>query len=77
MAPQSKTQAWTIGVMWLVMTAVFEFGFGHFIAGHPWNALLHDYNLLVGRIWMLVLLWLTIGPYCLYRLSKSRPTPAA
>ena len=50
------------------MTILFEFLFGHFIAGHPWSHLFHDYNLLAGRLWVLVLLWTAITPYLFYRM---------
>lgn len=48
LAIQSAGQAIGIGLMWLAMTVVFEFGFGHFIVGNPWSRLLHDYNVLYG-----------------------------
>lgn len=51
LAIQSAGQALGIGLMWLAMTVVFEFGFGHFIVGNPWSRLLHDYNVLQGRVW--------------------------
>ncbi|HUX93413.1 MAG TPA: hypothetical protein VMV36_06355, partial [Ignavibacteriaceae bacterium] len=59
------------GVFWLTITIVFEFIFGHFIMGHPWEKLLHDYNFLDGRLWVIVLLWTTISPYLLFRLKSS------
>jgi hypothetical protein len=52
--------------MWLAMTITFEFGFGHFVAGDPWSRLLHDYNILEGRVWGLFLLWVTVSPYVFY-----------
>lgn len=66
---ESPAQAVTIGLIWLVLTVAFEFGFGHFVMGHSWSRLLHDYNLLKGRLWVLVLLWVAIAPYAFYRLS--------
>jgi len=47
---------------WVAATAAFEFGFGHYIAGHPWSRLLADYNLFRGRIWILVLVTLFAMP---------------
>ena len=47
--------AWTIGVMWLAMTLAFEFLAGHYFFRTPWATLLADYNLLAGRLWILVL----------------------
>jgi hypothetical protein len=62
-------QAWTIGVLWLLMTVGFEFIFGHFIAGHPWGQLFADYNILAGRVWPVFLIWVTVMPYVFFRLQ--------
>src|SRR5574341_344092 len=51
-----------MGVIWLGLTILFEFGFGHFVMGHAWAKLLADYNLFQGRIWSLVLLSILLGP---------------
>lgn len=63
---QTSTQAWTIGILWLFMTIIFEFGFGHYIMKHPWSKLLADYNIIKGRLWLLVLIYTTISPYLFY-----------
>jgi hypothetical protein len=65
----SPKQAWIIGVIWLVLTISFEFLFGHFIMDHSWGKLFADYNILKGRVWMLILFWTFIGPYFFYRIS--------
>jgi hypothetical protein len=59
----SASQYWFIGLLWLVMTVLFEFGFGHWIAGKPWNELLAAYNISKGNLWVLVLLVTLISPY--------------
>ena len=64
---ESAAQAWLIGACWLVATIAFEFGFGHFVAGHSWGRLMADYNLLDGRVWSLFLVWITLMPYLFYR----------
>jgi len=51
-----------IGVLWLILTVIFEFGFGHYIMGRSWDYLLADYNILKGRLWSLVLLTMLIAP---------------
>lgn len=66
--PATARQALLIGVMWLLYTVIFEFLFGHYIAGHSWSRLFHDYNILEGRIWVFVLIWITIAPYLIYKL---------
>ncbi|MFZ5898149.1 MAG: hypothetical protein ACOYU7_03035 [Bacillota bacterium] len=68
--PESSGQAIAIGVIWLGLTVAFEFLFGHFVMGHPWSRLLHDYNILAGRLWLLVLAWVTVAPYVFYRLES-------
>jgi apolipoprotein N-acyltransferase len=68
---QSSRQAAGIGVLWFVLTVVFEFGFGHFLMGHSWSKLFHDYNILEGRVWALFLIWLTISPYLFFKLIRK------
>lgn len=52
----------TIGIFWVVLTVLFEFGFGHYVVGHPWSKLLADYNIFNGRLWCLVLLNNLLAP---------------
>ena len=68
--PISAQQAIRIGMYWLVLTIAFEFLFGFYVAGHSWSRLLQDYNLFAGRVWSLVLIWVTIAPYLMYRLQQ-------
>ena len=68
--PESAGQALTIGLVWLGMTVAFEFLFGHYVVKRPWSALLNDYNLVAGRVWLVVLAWVTLAPYLFYRLQQ-------
>ena len=68
--PESAQQAVIIGVMWLVLTIAFEFLFGHYVGGFSWSRLFHDYNLFAGRVWVIVLIWVTVAPYVFYHLQK-------
>lgn len=65
--PASSGDAWTIGVMWLAMTLTFEFVAGHYLFHTEWSTLLADYNLLAGRLWILVLVTTTVAPALLFR----------
>lgn len=67
---RSSAEAIAIGLIWLTLTIAFEFLFGHYVMKHPWSRLLHDYNLFEGRLWVLVLLWVTAAPYVFYKLSN-------
>ena len=68
--PDTSKQAITVGLIWLGLTVAFEFLFGHYVVGHPWSKLLYDYNVFAGRVWVAVLIWVTVAPYVLYRLQK-------
>jgi len=60
-----------VGALWVVLTAAFEFGFGHYVMGHPWERLLADYNIVQGRIWVLVLLTELVGPLLVARIARA------
>lgn len=68
---ETANQALTIGLLWFVMTILFEFGFGHFVAGHSFSRLFADYKLFQGRVWVLFLVWLAVMPYFFFRLSQA------
>lgn len=68
--PESPGHAFTIGLTWLGLTVAFEFLFGHYVMGHPWSKLFHDYNVFIGRLWVTVLIWVVLAPYIFYRLQK-------
>jgi hypothetical protein len=69
--PSSARQALAIGLVWLALTVAFEFIFGRLVMHRPWSQLLHDYNLLEGRVWMLFLVWLTLAPYLFFRFRHA------
>lgn len=64
----SARDLWFVGVLWVSLTVIFEFVFGHFVVGHSWGHLLSDYNVLKGRIWLLVLIASLTAPYLIYSL---------
>ena len=70
--PGSTKEAFRLGLTWFALTVAFEFLFGHFVMGHPWATLLSEYNLFAGRLWILVLLWITISPGIFYRINRRR-----
>lgn len=67
---RSSGQAWAIGLMWIAMTLAFEFVLGHYILGHPWSRVLGDYDILSGKVWVLIPIWTLIGPYVFYRIRR-------
>lgn len=60
--PATARDAFLIGLVWLALTLAFEFLAGHYVFRTPWNELLADYDVLSGRIWVLVLLTTTLAP---------------
>jgi hypothetical protein len=72
-----------IGALWLALTVGFEFGFFHSVLGTPWAVLLADYDLLRGRVWVLVLATVLLGPIVVgtalrrRTAGRQRATPGA
>jgi hypothetical protein len=66
----SNGQALAIGLIWLGLTVAFEFLFMHYVRGIPWSRLLHDYNILEGRVWVFVLLWVLLAPLVIHRIRS-------
>jgi hypothetical protein len=59
--PTTRT-ALAVGGGWTALTILFEFGFGHYVAGDAWSKLLENYDLTTGHVWPALLLWLLVGP---------------
>jgi hypothetical protein len=62
MSPASTSEAWLIGGSWVALTLAFEFLAGHYLFGKPWSELTQDYDVLSGRIWILVLVTTAVAP---------------
>jgi hypothetical protein len=67
--PTTARQAMAVGALWVGLTLAFEFGVGHYGFGKSWDELFADYDLLRGRIWILVLLTTLVAPL----LTFTRP----
>ena len=61
--PSTSGDAGIVGALWVALTLAFEFLAGHYIFGDSWDRLLEDYNLLAGRIWVLVLITTATAPW--------------
>jgi hypothetical protein len=59
--PDRRT-ALAVGAVWTALTLMFEFGFGHYLLGTPWQELLADYDLTQDRIWILVPIATLVAP---------------
>ena len=51
------------GSFWAALTVSVDCMFEHYVLDIPWRSILSDYNLLSGRIWIMVLATEIIGPW--------------
>ena len=68
----AKRELKTLGAFWFTLTIAFEFLFGHYVDGASWSALLSNYDVTAGRLWILVPLTMGSGPVLAGRLQRSR-----
>ncbi|MBU0906740.1 MAG: hypothetical protein KKD18_01830 [Nanoarchaeota archaeon] len=61
-AVYTKKDLWLVGGIWVLMTIVFEFIFGHYVMHEGTSVLYADYNIFNGRLWLLVLFFIFVGP---------------
>jgi hypothetical protein len=65
--PAKSTEALWIGGGWVLMTVALEFLVGHYIFRTSWARLLSDYDVLGGRVWLLVLATVAFAPLTMAR----------
>ncbi|MRR16122.1 MAG: hypothetical protein EG826_06670 [Deltaproteobacteria bacterium] len=70
--PSSGKQAWFIGLCWGFLTVAFESFMGLMLQHLTVQQVLHEYNLLEGRVWSLFLIWLVVAPWIFFRIRQAR-----
>jgi hypothetical protein len=60
-----------IGLIWLIMTVCFEFGFGHYVDKAPWSKLFADYNIFKGHVWGIFLIIVLLSPIIVKILNET------
>jgi hypothetical protein len=65
--PSSNGQALLIGLVWAGLTIAFESVMGLVIQHLSLQQVMHEYNLLAGRVWLLFLIWLMLAPLIFFR----------
>jgi uncharacterized membrane protein YdfJ with MMPL/SSD domain len=70
----TRRTAVLVGAVWSVLTVGFEFGLGRFVVGDSWSKLLEQYAFWRGSAWIVVPMWIAIGPAALRDLSSRAPT---
>jgi len=72
---QTRAQALAVGAGGFLFATVFEFGFGR-LEGRSWGELVRDYNILAGRLWIVIPLALLVAPG-LHRRRQQRAAQKA
>jgi hypothetical protein len=62
----------SVGAIWVLLSVVFEFGFGHYVEGDSWSDLLENYDVTEGNLWLLILLWTAAGPAIIRATAAKR-----
>lgn len=65
---ESIDQALLTGFAWLGMTVAFDFILGRYVLGQPLKKIIFDYRIGRGRLWVFVLVWITLAPWVVYNL---------
>jgi hypothetical protein len=64
--------ALSIGAIWVALSVLFEFGFGRYVEGDSWADLFENYDVTQGNIWILILLWIAVGPAVVRTIAGQR-----
>jgi hypothetical protein len=67
---RTRSDALLIGIFWVSLTFAFEFLAGHYLFGNSWKALLRDYNVFEGRVWILILFADLLAPIFTWGLQR-------
>jgi hypothetical protein len=66
---RARASAWiAIGLLWVVLTLLFEYLFGHFVAGMPWAEISRVFDVTSGNLFSLALLSAALSPWLAARL---------
>ncbi|MCC5828760.1 MAG: hypothetical protein JJU36_04875 [Phycisphaeraceae bacterium] len=61
---------WRMGLIWVVMTVIFEIIMVRILMGRPWSVVMDQYRIDQGRLWLLLLATLLIAPVVAPWLSR-------
>ena len=60
---------WKIGLLWVILTILFEFGFG-LLTGDTLAELIKAYDITTGNLWSLIVLFTGIAPWLTAKMRK-------
>jgi len=61
-----------VGILWVVLTLLFEVGLGRVVLGYPWSRLIADYDIAHGGLMALGLLLMAFAPFIADAWSRHR-----
>lgn len=67
---RSAREAWMTGLIWVLLTMIFEFSLGYFVSGLTFGQMWAEYDLFAGKLWALVLIALLILPPIFHRMRR-------
>ena len=56
-------ETFILGSIWLILTILFEIGFGRYFLKESWGKLLKAYDVRTGNLWSILLLYLFVLPF--------------
>ena len=73
---ENAKQLFAVGLMWMILTALFEFGLGRFVLNYSSERMFEDYDLSRGGLMGFGLLFMIFAPYFAEKLRgvKTRKT---
>jgi hypothetical protein len=72
LAATTKLQLLGVGLLWVVLTVLFEIGLGRLVLDLPWDRITDDYDLTRGSFLGLGLLFLAVSPLLAARIRGQR-----
>ena len=70
---QSNQEAVSVGAIWAALSVAFEFGFGRVVEGDSWSDLVGAYDVTEGRMFILIPVWVAVGPAVIRALASGSP----
>jgi hypothetical protein len=71
-AATTKLRLLGVGLLWAVLTVLFEVGLGWLVLGFPWGRITEDYDLSRGGFLVLGLLFMAVSPLLAARIRGQR-----
>jgi hypothetical protein len=61
-----------VGLMWMILMTLFEFGLGHFVMNYSWEQMLVDYDVSRGGLMGFGLIFMLFAPWLATKLRRKK-----